>query len=106
MFAAKEVSALGFVVEEHFLAVLPIYLHLLIVLEPSSNVPRWLLPELTRPDPDDVLYERKLAVFDRVRLMTDEQKSAVVATLRLFIAKWPHQSEAARVALARYWDAF
>lgn len=105
-FLAKSVFELAYFSQRHFVEALPAFLNALIVLDPTSYIPEYLIRVLTPPDPQSLLYERELARFDRVPTLDGAQRAAVAATLRLFVTMFPHQSVAATTALERYWQAY
>jgi hypothetical protein len=110
VFFARRSDALSFLGTQHLVAVLPTYLHLLIVLAPTSPVAETLLPQLTKPSPTDHaghLFDELGRRFDELARMLSPQQSAVVAmTLRQFIEAAPGEAERARPALERYWHTF
>lgn len=109
-FLARRSYSLSFLGDEYLVAMLPVYLHLLIVFTPMSGIPDTLLSTLTRPEPGDrtppsLEWQRKK--FDGfTRLLTDAQKAAVATTLHEFIAMYPNAGEPAQRALDRYWGVF
>jgi hypothetical protein len=109
-FFARRSDGLSFLGTPYIIAVLPLYLHLLLVLEPTSPV-RWtVLPQLTKPAPADSpahLFEELTMRFDELtQTLTDHQSRVVAATLRQFITAAPNEAEPAQRALDRYWHAF
>jgi hypothetical protein len=111
-FFARRIDGLSFLGDDHIVAVLPHYLHLLIVFKPTSPVPETLLPLLTRPEPTDrhtstTLYEWLNQRFEAVtERLSDRQCEMVAATLQEFVASAPSDAEPAQRALERYWYRF
>jgi hypothetical protein len=109
-FFARRSDGLSFLGTPYIVAVLPLYLHLLLALKPTSPGPETLLPQLTRPAPTDPparLFEELAMRFDELtQALTDHQRRVVVATLRQFIAAAPGEAAPAQRALDRYWHVF
>ena len=109
-FFARRSDGLSFLGTAHLVAVLPQYLLLLLVFEPTSPVPETLLPLLTKPEPTGPrahLFDWSKARFDSLtRTLSDLQKATVAAALRRFTALYPNYGDEAQPALDRYWSAF
>jgi hypothetical protein len=105
VFMARECSALWFLSDRHFVELLPLYLHLLLVMD----IPRLsdcLMPRLTRSVAGDpfCLHGERFDILES--RFSGAQKSAVAATLISFLDKRPRDAPAAQRALDRYWGAF
>lgn len=108
-FFARRSDGLDFLGDVHLAAVLPFYLHLLIVFKPTSPVPETLLPLLTRPEPTDnpKLFDWRRRRFEGLTGILDEsQKRMVARVLAQFVADAPNEALPARLAIDRYWSVF
>lgn len=109
---ARRSDGLSFLGSPYILAVLPLYLHLLLVFSPTSPVAETLLPQLTKPEPSDRyvfadLYPQLAIRFEELRqALAPAQSRVIAATLRQFIASYPNAAEPAQRALDRYWRIF
>ncbi len=114
-YVASRSDGLCFLGDEQYRAVLPLYLHLLIVFKPTSPVVELLIPGLTLPEltdrtshPDPVaMFEWRRERFEALVLgLSEAQKRILAATLLYFIELYPPYHEPASVALDRYWRRF
>jgi hypothetical protein len=109
-YLARRSDALDFLGGSQLIAVLPMYLQLLLVLEPTSPVPETLLPLLTKAESTDepvTLFEWQTRRFEQLtRGLSDHQRRLVAMTLLRFIELYPTAAAPARRALERYWHTF
>ena len=109
-FFARRSDGLSFLGTAYIVAVLPLYLHLMLVFKPTSPVPETLLPMLTKPEPQDWpahLLEIVTQDFEElIAAVSTAQARVVAATLRELIASAPGEAFRAQPALDRYWNRF
>ncbi len=109
---ARRSDGLSFLGTPYIVAVLPLYLHLLLVFSPTSPVPETLLPQLTKPEPTDRyvlpdLYPQLAIRFEELtQALAPAQSKVIAATIRQFITLYPNAAEPAQRALDRYWKIF
>jgi hypothetical protein len=122
-YSARRSDALSFMSGPHIAIVLPQYLHLMMVFNPSSPVPATLLPKLTKPEPADHLATEALSpselfrlrrrVFDELtQVLSERQHTVVAATLCRFreVATAANAEDwllaQTQRALDRYWGPY
>jgi hypothetical protein len=104
-------DALAFLDDARRLEWLPMYLHLLSVVDPYwSSVPDTLIGFLLRPEIGDEKrgWKARKRTFDALTdALSDEQKRAVARCLRQFVADYPNfGGNDPQLALDRYWGSF